>query len=122
MSSHGIRDQVAIVGMGCTNFGEHWDRGRDDLIIDAASEAFASAGVSKDDVDAYWLGTAQSGMSGLTLSRPLQLVNSPYRGSKTTARPVPKPSGQPPTRWHREATTWRWRLGPRRLRTADTKG
>jgi acetyl-CoA C-acetyltransferase len=77
MSSHGIRDQVAIVGMGCTNFGEHWDRGLDDLIIDAASEAFASAGVSKDDVDAYWLGTAQSGMSGLTLSRPLQLVNKP---------------------------------------------
>ncbi len=77
MSSHGIRDQVAIVGMGCTNFGEHWDRGLDDLIIDAASEAFASAGVIKDDVDAYWLGTAQSGMSGLTLSRPLQLVNKP---------------------------------------------
>jgi acetyl-CoA C-acetyltransferase len=77
MSSHGIRDRVAIVGMGCTNFGEHWDRGLDDLIIDAAAEAFASAGVSKDHVDAYWFGTAQSGMSGLTLSRPLQLVNKP---------------------------------------------
>ena len=77
MGSHGIRDKVAIVGMGCTNFGEHWDRGLDDLIIDAAGEAFASAGVSKDDVDAYWFGTAQSGMSGLTLSRPLQLVNKP---------------------------------------------
>ena len=77
MSSRGIRDRVAIVGMGCTNFGEHWDKGLDDLIIDAAAEAFASAGVSKDHVDAYWLGTAQSGMSGLTLSRPLQLVNKP---------------------------------------------
>jgi acetyl-CoA C-acetyltransferase len=41
------------------------------------AEAFASAGISKDDVDAYWLGTAQSAMSGLTLSRPLQLVNKP---------------------------------------------
>ena len=28
MASHGIRDQVAIVGMGCTNFGEHWDKSR----------------------------------------------------------------------------------------------
>ena len=23
----GIKDKVAIVGMGCTTFGEHWDRG-----------------------------------------------------------------------------------------------
>ena len=36
MSSHGIKDQVAIVGMGCTPFGEHWDKGADDLLIDAA--------------------------------------------------------------------------------------
>ncbi len=77
MSSHGIRDRVAIVGMGCTNFGEHWDKGLDDLIIDAASEAFTSAAVTKDQVDAYWFGTAQSGMSGITLSRPLQLVDKP---------------------------------------------
>ena len=34
MASHGIRDQVAIVGMGCTPFGEHWDRSTDDLLID----------------------------------------------------------------------------------------
>ena len=36
MSSHGIKDQVAIVGMGCTPFREHWDKGTDDLLIDAA--------------------------------------------------------------------------------------
>ena len=41
MASHGIRDQVAIVGMGCTTFGEHWDRSTDDLLIDASSEALA---------------------------------------------------------------------------------
>ena len=27
MASRGIRDRVAIVGMGCTRFGEHWNRG-----------------------------------------------------------------------------------------------
>ena len=75
--SHGIKDRVAIVGMGCTPFGEHWDKGLDDLIVDAANEAFASAGVDKDDVDAYWFGTAQSGMSGITLARPLQLDDKP---------------------------------------------
>ena len=40
MGSHGIKDRVAIVGMGCTNFVEHWDKGLDDLVIDAA-DSFA---------------------------------------------------------------------------------
>jgi acetyl-CoA C-acetyltransferase len=77
MASHGIKDQVAIVGMGCTAFGEHWDRSVDDLLIDACHEAYASAGVEQDDVDAFWLGTMGSGQSGLTLSRPLQLGYKP---------------------------------------------
>ncbi len=77
MAARGIRDQVAIVGMGCTRFGEHWDKGAEDLLIDAATEAFASAGVSKEDVDAYWLGTMGSGISGLTLSKPLCLDYKP---------------------------------------------
>src|SRR6202051_3392019 len=73
MGSHGIKDRVAIVGMGCTRFAEHWDKSLDDLIIEASEDTFASAGVTKDEVDAYWFGTAQSGMSGITLARPLQL-------------------------------------------------
>ena len=77
MGSHGIRDRVAIVGMGCTRFAEHWDKGVDELLLDATGEAFAAAGVTKDDVDAYWLGTAQSGMSGMVLAKPLQLEGKP---------------------------------------------
>src|SRR5215468_2353966 len=75
MASHGIKDQVAIVGMGCTRFGVHWDKSADDLLVDASEETFASAGVTKDDIDAFWLGTAMSGMSGMALARPLQLQN-----------------------------------------------
>ena len=41
MGSHGIHDKVAIVGMGCTKFAELWDKGLDDLIVDASTEAFA---------------------------------------------------------------------------------
>ena len=37
MASNGIKDRVAIVGMGCTPFGEHWDKGADDLLVDAAT-------------------------------------------------------------------------------------
>jgi len=77
MASHGIKDQVAIVGMGCTAFGEHWDRSVDDMLIDACQEAYASAGVQQEDIDAFWLGTMGSGVSGLTLSRPLQLGYKP---------------------------------------------
>src|SRR5438128_11895079 len=77
MASNGIRDRVAIVGMGCTSFGEHWDKGVNDLLVDAAKDALASAGVALGDVDAFWLGTLYSGQSGLTLSRPLKLDYKP---------------------------------------------
>jgi acetyl-CoA C-acetyltransferase len=77
MASNGICDRVAIVGMGCTAFGEHWDRSAEDLMIEAVREASGSAGVAVADVDAFWLGTYASGISGLTLSRPLRLRGKP---------------------------------------------
>ena len=77
MASNGIRDRVAIVGMGCTPFGEHWDRSPDDLLVDATKEALTSANVELGAVDAFWLGTLFSGQSGLTLSRPLKIDMKP---------------------------------------------
>jgi acetyl-CoA C-acetyltransferase len=77
MASRGIRDRVAIVGMGCTNFGEQWDRGVPDMLIESTQAAMASAAVSRDDIDAYWLGTLGSGVSGLTLSRVLRIEDKP---------------------------------------------
>jgi acetyl-CoA C-acetyltransferase len=73
MTGKGIRDRVAIVGMGCTPFGEKWGQGVDDLLIDASQEAVASCAADLRDVEAFWLGTFGSGSSGLTLSRPLKL-------------------------------------------------
>jgi acetyl-CoA C-acetyltransferase len=63
--------------MGCTPFGERWDRGVDDLLVDATGEALTSAGIGLDAVDAFWLGTLYSGQSGLTLSRPLKIDYKP---------------------------------------------
>ncbi|GGS27224.1 acetyl-CoA acetyltransferase [Streptomyces humidus] len=78
MSSNGIRDRVAVVGMGCTPFGEHWDRSADDLLLDATRECLAATpALAAEDVDAYWLGTLGSGQSGMTLSRPLSLDYKP---------------------------------------------
>ena len=76
MASNGIRDRVAIIGMSCTPFGEHWGKSSDDLLIDAAYEAYESAGIDPKDVDAYWLGTMGQ-LSGLTLSIPLKIPYKP---------------------------------------------
>ncbi|MEE9201825.1 MAG: acetyl-CoA acetyltransferase [Dehalococcoidia bacterium] len=72
-----IKDKVAIVGMGCTKFGEHWDKSANDLIIDAAYEAFADAGIGPDDIQAAWVGTMFSGATGMTISKPLKLQYIP---------------------------------------------
>ncbi len=77
MSSKGIMDRVAIIGMGCTEFGEHWDKSVDDMLVEASEAALQSAGVTIDQIDAFWLGTMGSGVSGLALSRPLKIDYKP---------------------------------------------
>ena len=73
----GIRDRVAVVGMGCTNFGELWDKGVEDLVVEAAYEAFDDAGIEPKDIQAAWIGTVQSGLTAITLSTPLKLQYIP---------------------------------------------
>jgi len=68
-----ITDKVAIVGMGCTKFGDNWDKGSDDMMVEAAYEAFEDAGIAPEDIQAAWVGTLFSGGSGCSLSRPLKL-------------------------------------------------
>jgi acetyl-CoA C-acetyltransferase len=77
MASNGIKDRVAIVSMGCTPFREHWDKSTDDLLIDAVTGCIDGAGIDRDDVDAYWVGTQASGMAGVTLSKPLKTRMKP---------------------------------------------
>lgn len=72
-----IKDKVAIIGMGCTKFGELWDKSVNDLIIDATFEACEDAGVELKDVEAAWLGTVFSGHTALSLSPPLKLQYIP---------------------------------------------
>jgi acetyl-CoA C-acetyltransferase len=77
MATHSLKDRVAIVGIGCTRFGEHFDKSVDDLIVDAVTETLDAAGLEFEDVDAYWMGTYVSGISGLALSKPLRLEGKP---------------------------------------------
>jgi acetyl-CoA C-acetyltransferase len=52
----GIRDKVAILGMGCSKFGERWDCGPDELMLEAFNEALADAGIGLQQIDAAWFG------------------------------------------------------------------
>ena len=73
--AHGIRDKVAILGMGCSRFGERWDAGPDDLMVEAFKEALADAGLERDRIEAAWLGVfyqeQSTSKSGLPLSMAL---------------------------------------------------
>jgi acetyl-CoA C-acetyltransferase len=77
MAARSIRDKVAIVGMGCTRFGDLYDQSGDDLLVQASADALASAELKIDDVDAFFFGTVVSGISGLALSKPLRTGYKP---------------------------------------------
>lgn len=73
----GIKDRVAIIGMGCTRFGEHWAKGPEDLIVEAFTEAIGDARIETKDIQAAWYGSCYDefnvGKSALPLSRTLKL-------------------------------------------------
>jgi acetyl-CoA C-acetyltransferase len=71
-----IKDKVAIIGMGCTKFGEHWEKSFHDLVIDSCYQAFEDAGIGTNDVQAAWIGTNNGYHRGTGLM-PLHLPNVP---------------------------------------------
>ncbi|MBW2201785.1 MAG: acetyl-CoA acetyltransferase [Deltaproteobacteria bacterium] len=77
----GIKDKVAIIGMGCTRFGERWDVGAEELMIEAFEECLADAGLEKKDIEAAWFGSCMDevnvGKSALPLSITLRLPMIP---------------------------------------------
>ncbi len=60
-----IKDRVAIVGMGCSKFGERWDVGLEDLAIESAYEAYEDAGIGPDDIEACWVGQVSAPVAGI---------------------------------------------------------
>lgn len=52
----GIKDKVAILGAGCSKFGERWDAGSPELMAEAFEEALADAGIERKDIEAAWFG------------------------------------------------------------------
>jgi len=77
--ARGIRDKVAILGMGCSQFGERWEAGAEELMVEAFSEAMTDAGIDQSQIDAAWFSTHYEeinvGKGGLPLSIALRLPN-----------------------------------------------
>jgi acetyl-CoA C-acetyltransferase len=77
----GIRDKVVIIGMGCSKFGERWDVGSEELMVEAFIECLADAGIEKKDIQAAWLGTCVDrvnvGSTAIPLAKALRLQNLP---------------------------------------------
>jgi acetyl-CoA C-acetyltransferase len=73
----GIRDKVAVLGMGCSKFGERWESSAEDLMVEAFQEALADAGIEKKEIQAAWFGThideVNVGKSGVPLATTLKL-------------------------------------------------
>lgn len=75
----GIKDKVAILGMGCSKFGERWDADPEDLMVEAYLEAMGDAGIEPSQLDAAWFSThideIGTGKGGTPLSVALKLPN-----------------------------------------------
>lgn len=70
-----LKDKAAIVGAGCSTFAEHWDKGSEDLIVEAVFEAYADAGIEDPSrqIDAVFCGSLYSAMGPVDVSEALKL-------------------------------------------------
>ena len=77
--AEGIKDKVAIIGMGCTRFGERWDDSSEDLIVEAFKEAIEDAGIEKKEIQAAWFGSCMDEVNVGKSATPLSLaLKLPY--------------------------------------------
>nr|MDO8075743.1 acetyl-CoA acetyltransferase [Candidatus Freyarchaeota archaeon] len=74
-----LKDKIAIMGVGYTKFGENWEWSQEDMLVDAAYEAFNDAGVEPKDIDAIWVGVQYyfTGLSGAAATEPLKIFGKP---------------------------------------------
>jgi acetyl-CoA C-acetyltransferase len=55
-----MRD-VAIIGVGCTKFGEMWDRSFRDIVVEAGAKAIADAKLTGEEIEAMYIGNMSAG-------------------------------------------------------------
>ena len=73
----GIKDKVAILGMGCSQFGERWDTGTHQLLAEAFDEALLDAGIEKKQIEAAWFGSCMDSVNVGNSSIPASVALRP---------------------------------------------
>jgi acetyl-CoA C-acetyltransferase len=75
----GIKDRIAVAGVGATRFTEHYGKDQEDLLVEAVDEACADAGIVRKQIQAIWVGAYYrfTGLSGTTAADPLRLYGIP---------------------------------------------
>ena len=74
-----IRDKVAVVGVGCSQFGENWDKSPEDMIVEAAYEAYADANLEDPDrqIEAVFCSSGYPSRGTSEVAESLKLFNRP---------------------------------------------
>jgi acetyl-CoA C-acetyltransferase len=72
-----VKDKVAIIGMGCTEFREAWTRDPFDLMVDATYDAYEDAGLGPDDIEAVFVGNQLTFQTSAAAASALKLVDRP---------------------------------------------
>ena len=75
----GIRDKVAVVGAGCSKFGENWDKSPEDMIVEAAFEAYEDAGLEdpQRQLEAVFCGAVYPSRGTAEVAEALKLFDRP---------------------------------------------
>lgn len=72
-----LKDKIAVIGVGLCKFGENYHMSTNDMLVDAAFDAYADAGIDSKEIQAAWVATLSSGTSGTMLADPLKLYKVP---------------------------------------------
>jgi len=70
-----LRDKIAVVGVGCSQFGENWTMDAEDMIVDSVFEAYADASIDEPErqIDAIYCGSLYSPTGPVDVSEALKL-------------------------------------------------
>ena len=72
-----LKNKVAVIGVGCTAFGELYEQSAEDLITTAVFEALGETRLEPQRIEAAWVGTVMSPFGGDALGDALQLHGRP---------------------------------------------
>ena len=79
MNPDALRDKVSVIGVGCCQFGENWDKSREDMIVDAVYEAYADAGIEdpQRQIEAIFAGAVYPREGSGEVADALRLYGKP---------------------------------------------